>query len=398
MKVDIKMNLPPDESVLPKNVKQIGEVQEGDVTVYIEDYVYTYLYQLIRSENFEEQVALLVGKRFSYQGEEVILISGTMRPIGVDIHDQEIKFSKDTWDHAEKERAEYFGTKTLVGWMHNQPSGLFKSLHHHSIHERYFSNNGQVLLLMDPVEKEEHLYYWKDDDLERLSGFFIYYDRNVEMHSYMLDHKVPADKDEWEVKVMPRPQPKEEPVENKSYRSHREQKAHKNVEKGEYRVINMMVSLSAVLFILCLIMGYALIQNDRRIQLLEEGLAKSQEVLSSMEPSVRESSKVSVTFDQQEQDKKRHKEAVDQAEVDNQSSLSTDPIDVQEIAVSNIPVQDDVVIEIPESCEIEYGQSLGMISEKYYGTVSMVGSICELNGIDDPNKIKQGMVILLPQP
>lgn len=67
-----------DDTTLPSNVKQMGSIEEG-IRIYVEDYVYTYLYQYARSGGNKEKLAALAGKHMTVQGQEVIMISGAIQ-------------------------------------------------------------------------------------------------------------------------------------------------------------------------------------------------------------------------------------------------------------------------------------------------------------------------------
>ena len=45
---------------------------------------------------------------------------------------------------------------------------------------------------------------------------------------------------------------------------------------------------------------------------------------------------------------------------------------------------------------VEFGETLMGISKKVYGTPGMVERLCEVNGIEDGDKILAGQKILLP--
>ena len=53
-----------DDTTLPSNVKQMGSIEEG-IRIYVEDYVYTYLYQYARSGGNKEKYGPKASSRFS---------------------------------------------------------------------------------------------------------------------------------------------------------------------------------------------------------------------------------------------------------------------------------------------------------------------------------------------
>ena len=60
---------------MPKRTKQMGGIEQR-LRIFVEDYVYTYLYQYGRSGGGAEKLAALVGKYYELEGQRVLLISG----------------------------------------------------------------------------------------------------------------------------------------------------------------------------------------------------------------------------------------------------------------------------------------------------------------------------------
>ena len=62
----------------PTKVKQMGAVDHRR-KIYVEDYVYTYLYQYGKSHSCTEKVAALVGRQIEIDGEEILMICGAIQ-------------------------------------------------------------------------------------------------------------------------------------------------------------------------------------------------------------------------------------------------------------------------------------------------------------------------------
>ena len=69
-----------DNITIPSHIKQIGSI-ENDIKIYVEDYVYTYLYQYARSGGNKEKLAALAGKRIVIDGQQNIIISGDRKSV-----------------------------------------------------------------------------------------------------------------------------------------------------------------------------------------------------------------------------------------------------------------------------------------------------------------------------
>ena len=69
------------EFAMPKRTKQMGGIEQR-LRIFVEDYVYTYLYQYGRSGGGAEKLAALVGKYYELEGQRVLLISGAIQAKG----------------------------------------------------------------------------------------------------------------------------------------------------------------------------------------------------------------------------------------------------------------------------------------------------------------------------
>ena len=169
-----------------QSTKIVGELG-NDYHVYIEDYVYTYLYQLAAADYTKESSAVLIGQ--SYSDSKEVLIKGII-PIDMD------KLQKDSeWidmnviDEIEMQRQKYFEGQQIIGWMHMQPGyGTMLTMKEVREHQNVFEGNGTVCMLVDAINKIETLFVYEEDELKEQSGYCMYYERNEQMQQYMLDH------------------------------------------------------------------------------------------------------------------------------------------------------------------------------------------------------------------
>lgn len=54
------------------------------------------------------------------------------------------------------------------------------------IHLKHFGGE-KVLMLMDPVENEEAFFHYENSFMVKQSGFYIYYEKNLQMQNYMIE-------------------------------------------------------------------------------------------------------------------------------------------------------------------------------------------------------------------
>ena len=81
----------------PARVKQMGCI-EGNVKIFVEDYVYTYLYQYGRSGGGKEKLAALIGRHYVVNGQETVVISGAIQGRGTVQENGMERFSEETWE------------------------------------------------------------------------------------------------------------------------------------------------------------------------------------------------------------------------------------------------------------------------------------------------------------
>lgn len=169
-----------------QSTKVVGDLGD-DYHVYIEDYVYTYLYQLAAADFTKESSAVLVGQ--IYDDTKEILIKGIM-PINMDKLGPDAEWIDiDTANELEETRKSYFKDQQIIGWMHMQPGyGTMLTMKELREHQNIFEGDGTVCLLVDAINKIETVFVYEGDELKEQTGYCMYYERNEEMQQYMLDH------------------------------------------------------------------------------------------------------------------------------------------------------------------------------------------------------------------
>ena len=55
------------------------------------------------------------------------------------------------------------------------------------VHLRHFGGGEKVLMLMDPAEQEEAFFRYENNFLVRQTGYYLYYEKNPQMQTYMLE-------------------------------------------------------------------------------------------------------------------------------------------------------------------------------------------------------------------
>ncbi len=168
------------------NVKPIGDL-ECDYHIYLEDYVYTYLYQYALADLSAENSAVFLGQFYPETKEAVI--RGII-PIPMDkLNSDNEWIDEAVLSEIEAERAAYFENEKIIGWMHMQPGyGTMLTMKELREHRKVFGDVPSLFMLVDAVNKIETLYVYEDEELKEQTGYYMYYERNEQMQKYMLEH------------------------------------------------------------------------------------------------------------------------------------------------------------------------------------------------------------------
>ena len=369
----------------PARVKQMGSI-EGSVKIFVEDYVYTYLYQYGRSGGGREKLAALIGRHYVVNGQETVVISGAIQGKGTIQENGMERFSEETWEYIGGQMQTYFKGMSIVGWVHCQPGfGTFLMAKDESFHREYFREKWQVLFVLDTVDKLDTFYIYNEEgtSLRQARGYFIYYDKNREMQEYMLENSLvrpketEGEKEQQERKRISaadgeekaeerrrrKPTPEERMDAAKDIRRvlKKREAAAKQAKKEHDR---LLAAVSCVLCVVCVSLGVAMMQSLDRLRTVETELMAMQTSYETLAEDF-EGVKVQQVF------------AVQQAETHADTAESN--------------------TEKTKKYIVEGGDSLGYISRKFYGDNSGVTRIMDMNGLMDADMIYEGQVLWIPE-
>jgi len=430
---------------LPTNIKQIGSIGDG-LRIYVEDYVCTFLHQYAEAGGYGERLAFLVGRHLVIDGQPILFICGALHGKHTEEYEGFLRFSEKSRDYAEAMLDEHFPMMEIVGWMQSQPSyGTYLNQHYATYHLRQFRKAYQVMYVLDPIERS-NAFYTPDPDaltpserMAEVSGYFIYYEKNVNMHEYMLANKIVeytpkkptlvekvpmsyAGEDEEEEAL---PKLDEDEEENPPYagysararqqmepeeiiRRHQAEKARRKAPVAEQkRALNMVASLCAVLFIVSFILGVGFIRSQDRIDTLEEEIRLlnigMRNVLAQVPAG--EYPPLATVFAEHDLPPQMEDDATDYTvlptpeptEPPTQPPPETSDQTEEPAETTETNGTAEAFAQIPETYTIQYGDSLISIASRFFGDVSMIEEIMALNGIEDPDHIVAGRTIALPR-
>ena len=376
---------------MPEKLKQMGSV-ESQIRIFVEDYVYTYLYQYGRCNGGKEKVAASVGKHIQMNGQEAIIVCGAIQGKHAVLKNGVQCFSDETWEYIGNQMELYFKGMEVVGWVHLQPGfGSFLMTRDETFHREFFKERWQVLFVVDTQDKQDTFYIYSEEKytLRQARGYYIYYDKNKEMQDYMLDNLVVKSKveqtDEDKTEIFPTQKMEdgnnEEGKTIKAMKKSRPtdridaaadirrvlQKRAKEAEEAQKGHYVMLAGVSCMLCVTCLCMAFALMSSMNRLKSLEGDIISVQNSYVQLEESV-EGVKVQAAF------------AAD---------------------VPTVSIEDATEVVKPFGQEkkwytVESGDTLGYISRKYYGDNSGMQSIMQANNIDNADMIYEGQVLVIP--
>ena len=104
---------------LPRNIRQVG-LTTGNMRIYIEDYVYTFLTRLARNAvgSGKEQgcVAVFTGETKWNNGITYLFIRGALMVEDMEAASDHIDFSEKIWAKIQEDQAKYFPGQEITGW------------------------------------------------------------------------------------------------------------------------------------------------------------------------------------------------------------------------------------------------------------------------------------------
>ena len=176
---------------IPRNIRQVGQVRE-DYKIYIEDYVYTFLVRLSRAEEDAQKqkgrTAVLTGETKWCAGVFYLFIKGAIVTEDEEATTEYVDFGEKIWKKVYEEQSRFFENQEIVGWFFTQPQLPLKTTELFTkVHLKHFGGE-KVLMLMEPLEKEDAFFYYENNSMVRVDGYYIYYEKNPGMQEYMFEN------------------------------------------------------------------------------------------------------------------------------------------------------------------------------------------------------------------
>lgn len=422
---------------LPKNIRQIGYVGDTKRTIYVEDYVMTFVKQLAQKEQTNLKVAVLLGHYVRTEDGKNLFIKGAIEMVGEDLEKRTI-FSDEGWTSIYENIKKYFSNDEIVGWTLIGPEFLIDSSEKiRKLHIDNFQGPDKILLKIDSLEKEEAFYIFENNQLVKQKGYYIYYEKNEEMQNYMVENKEVVSEeadfvDHTTQKIRAVIQEKKETKEDKS-------------------VSKLMYAATTLMAIIVLVIAATMLKNYEQMHDMEAAIKTLSANLSNdgqkeTGSAVNSADNKDASVENKENDKNESKSSNNETESNSGDKKGvvevetvpgnvtpTEEANAKEESTEKSKSSNDVTVketdntdkkatteatkkateekvteaktsdkkEVAASAEVKYytvksGDSLAGICYKLYGSVDYLEKIMKLNSIEDENKIYIGQKLIIP--
>lgn len=389
---------------LPKNVTQIGETNRS-CKIYVEDYVISYIKQLNGHALDKELAVALYGVRKEEAGITYLFLYGAGK---LNFLQRETRhLSQAVLQEAEKTRKKYFGEYEFLG---------------------YRLLNGEMV---------EGFHVYEQGVCRYIEGYAQFYEKNDSMLHFMLSERQEEAKPEefnrekYEVVKRRQEERRSRAEERSGYAGSDFRGSRYSGRTAETRLRQMKMTAAAVFVLLC-IAGIAAMNGGEKFEELQ--VAARQMIDEMTEQRLPDAMEVSngtaqvgtiVTEDKLTDAIRKENEAAMSPEpsAESVSTLTPEPVSDFEAAPelstepastptpepepTPIPTPEPTPTPTPEltptptpepvSYTVKKGDTLIGICLARYGSDARVAEICSMNNIDNPDDIKIGEKILLPQ-
>lgn len=413
------------ERQIPKNVRQIGNVSDSP-KIYVEDYVDTFFAQLCEKVEEEPIGAFLIGDIQQMEEEEYVYIYGAIQMHELKRAGNDYLIEEDTWKRAYEDCKQYFEEGEMLGWFVAHPGAQLSPEHSTvKLHKKSFPKKNTVFVMKDPIEKDEVYFALKFNDLMEIGGHYTYYEKNPSMQNYMISARKKNG-------VSPA-----ETVEDRATKDFRNLVRNREEEQQQRKTNYLMYGLSVCLVLIVVIMGVTTLNNFDKMKSVQNALSALSGSSGTKAAAIEVSGGAiaggetdkSGTGGQAGSSTVRENEAqsgdgleVNAASENGTSEDKTGVSEGQNDGTKNGDVSQEVngtstdtagggsdaenkestgtTVDAENGSDgvyiVEQGDTLAIISQKAYGDVGHVDSICRMNGLTDGNLIYIGQKLLLP--
>lgn len=394
---------------IPNNIRQIGE-SKGPQKIYMEDYVYTFLRKISRGTK-EGKIAILLGEHHWSQGITYLFIKSALQIKDMEVSQEHMNFSDKIWGQVYEENKKYFPEQEILGWYFCIP-GFSMQLNDLMIktHLDYFAGNEKVLFAVEPSEWEEAFFIYENGQMNRQAGYYIYYEKNEQMQSYMIEMSQNKSIEETEN------------VPDRAVVNFRRTVKAKNGSQEEEKNGSWNWAIGAYAAIAVFAFAIVAYNRSETLQqlLLSPFIEKevSEEVVETTntdEGLVKDMTEEDTQSSSFLEDAQMQQETAEQTTEENMETTETEQKETEEDesdqAENNTVTQEPSAEETGTSLEdseetngssfreytIQKGDTLTSISINQCGSIAQITEICRLNNISSEDIIYAGQKLILPE-
>lgn len=393
---------------MPKNIRQIGKSNAAR-KVYVEDYVMSFIKQLVGEDYSRYKVAVLVGQNIKQEGCRSLFINGAVEVAEVDLTG-DIVFSNDTWTSIYEDIKKYFVEAEILGWFIGGPGYLLEEKERIlKAHIDNFAGADKTLLTYDNMEKEEAFHIYENNRLVKQEGYYIYYEKNEEMQTYIIEHnKTESAEVNYDDKV------------SREIRSVLQNKKPVAVQENK-NITKLMYAAGTLLAVIILVVGAAMLSNYDQMKNMQKALDSLSRNLEQVESVFIKEGKnpvagnkeanVPVIDDASQKGNKASEDSLDINVVtgdleplEEEPASGEELVDEEDDEASTDDTKEVKTEENDETAKIEEvkyytvvgGDSLAGISYKLYKSANYISVIKKLNNIEDEDMIYIGQKLIVP--
>lgn len=390
---------------LPKNIRQIGD-RDQIVKLYMEDYVNTYLKRLYPAGGQDLRVGLLLGGIEFNDGTPYIFIDGALEMEDVTEAGGRVVFSELSWKRTYRNMEQLFPKRSIQGWfLCGRPGDDLSPINYWKQHMQYFGGPNRLMYLSNGAEGDETIYITSEDGFYKLKGYSIYYERNQMMQDYMVLRK--------DVKRI------ETDTNDKVIEEFRKRMDEHKVEVTDrHQTVGLLRGMCMAMSVVILAGGIVMFNNYERMRDMESVIAsaipaKAEQILigkKNTEKGVKGESKVvveeaeggvypttAVSKETMSETMPEQSQAESMAESKAAETLpQVTQAETQAATQAAVQETEAAANGSPRVHLVQEGETLYSICIAEYHSVNKLKEVCELNGLDDENKIVAGQKLLLP--
>lgn len=377
------------EQQLPKNIRQIGS-PAGHTKVYVEDYVITFLNALTTDHNTFVRGAILFGEKKKIGNDTIIFVRGAIEGQNLELDLDEAVFDDRVWREIYQQKDRFFGQMEVIGWALLRMG--FSVRLNDKIKKTHFENfpgDGKVLYMIDQLEQEDAFYVYRGQDLVRQSGYYIYYEKNPMMQSYLIE------RNERIKEVRSYENMMEARRDEKVIRQFRERVMEKT-KSGHRKGMIRRVASAAVMAIVIAAGGAMYYYSQNRTTIDFRSMVQGAVTTMGMgvhKQIATEKEKMPSTLQTQEQKTETTTTTEKKKEKTTQETEKT----TQTVKQSTTEQRKVRTIRREwETYRVRKGDTLVSISKRRYGNQRAIQRIRDLNGIGPKEQIYPGQKLLLP--